>query len=131
MPSILRSILAVLAGFCATVALSFGADWALRTAVPQAFEPAGNTRDPAMLLTVLVYLILFAVVGCFVAARLAPRRPMRHALVLGVLSLLLTLVPTVMFWHATPAWYHLGVLAAILPAAWLGGHLRERQLSPV
>ena len=131
MPSFLRSILAVLAGFVVTAALSFGADWALHTAVPQAFDPAGLTRDSAMLVTVLGYLVLFSVVGGFVTARLAPRQPLRHALILGVIALVLTLVPTVLFWHATPTWYHFGVLAAILPATWLGGHLRERQLSPV
>ena len=128
MPPIVRSILAVVAGFVLIVVLSFGADFVLRTAAPQAFGPAGNTHDPAMLVAVMGYVLLFVVLGSFVTGWLAPARPLRHALILGVLGLLLTLIPTVMFWRDTPAWYHFGVLVAILPAAWLGGTVRERQL---
>ncbi len=76
------------------------------------------------------YTFLFCMLGSYAAACFAPRRPLRHAVELGVLALGLMLVLTFMFWRETPTWYHFAALAVVLPAAWLGGTLRERQLLP-
>ena len=53
---------------------------------------------------------------------------MAHARALGVLGLLFNLAGTVARWDHAPAWYHVLALALVMPYAWLGGRLRERQL---
>lgn len=36
---------------------------------------------------------------------------------------------TIVRWDHAPAWYHVLALALVMPYAWLGGRLRERQLA--
>jgi hypothetical protein len=54
---------------------------------------------------------------------------MRHALILGALGLAFNVAGTIQMWDTAPAWYHAVALALVMPTAWLGGHLRERQLA--
>lgn len=123
-----RSVAAVVIGFVVIGVLSFGASAAMRAAMPGGFGPGGSTSEPAILLVTLAYVTLFAAGGCYLAARLAPRRPMAHALALGVLGLLFNVAGTVATWSAYPAWYHVAALLLVMPSAWLGGWLREREL---
>lgn len=123
-----RSIAAVVIGFVLIAALAFGTDAALRAALPNSFTPEGGTSDPGLLLLTLAYVTLFAVAGCYLAARLAPRRPMAHALVLGALGFVFNIAGTIAMWDSAPAWYHMVALALVMPSAWLGGWLREREL---
>ena len=66
----------------------------------------------------------FNAAGCYVAARLAPARPMRHALALGFLGVALATLGAVMMWELGPAWYSLANIAIALPCAWAGARLR-------
>ena len=124
-----RSIFAVLTGFIVIGALSFSADALARRAWPDAFDAAGATRDETVLLITIGYVAVFAIAGCYLAARLAPERPMAHALVLGVLGLLFNVVGTVMMWGTAPMWYHVVSLLLVMPYAWIGGWLRERDVA--
>lgn len=124
----IRSIAAVGAGFLFIALLSIGADSVLRSLAPSAFDASGRTDSPAILLLVLAYVGVFAVSGCYLTARLAPNHPMRHALILGAVGLVFDVVGTVVLWNTAPAWYHLLALTLVMPYAWLGGHIRERQL---
>jgi len=45
------------------------------------------------------YRTIFSVAGSYITARLAPNRPMLHALVLGGLGLLVSIVGTVVTWN--------------------------------
>ena len=127
MPPIARSVLAIVAGFLFIGALAFGTGAALQAAgmVPPAGEPL---TDIGMVLLEAAYVAVFAIAGCWLAAWLAPDRPMRHALVLGVLGLAFNLVGAVATWGQRPAWSILLNLALVLPYAWIGGRLREMQL---
>ena len=123
-----RSIVAIAAGFFFIMILSFGMDAILRAAVPEAFDAAGRTDSVGMLVFSLLYVGVFAITGCYIAARLAPNHPMRHALILGGLGLILNIVGTTVMWDSAPAWYHIIAIAVVMPYAWIGGWLRERQL---
>ncbi|HEX2191368.1 MAG TPA: hypothetical protein VHG51_20825 [Longimicrobiaceae bacterium] len=124
----LRSIAAVVVGFVLIGALSLGADAVLKRAMPTAFDAAGRTDSVPVLLLVMGYVGLFAVSGCYLAARMAPRRPMLHALVLGGLGLAFNVAGTIAMWDAAPAWYHAASLLLVMPYAWVGGRLREVEL---
>lgn len=124
----LRSIAAVLFGFLLIGALSIGADVVLRQAMPTAFDAAGRVEGVAVLLLMMGYVGLFAITGCYLTARFAPRRPMLHALVLGALGLAFNVAGSAALWDTAPAWYHVASLALVMPYAWIGGRLREVEL---
>lgn len=124
-----RSILAIAVGFVLIGALSIGTDAAIRSMYPAAFTPAGGTSDVAVLVGALVYVSIYAIAGCYLTARLAPNRPMRHAMILGVLGLLFSIAGTASRWSLTPPWYNILGLALVLPCAWIGGSIRERQVA--
>jgi len=127
MPPIVRSILAIVAGFLLIGALAFGTGAALTAAglFPAATEPVTN---PGLLLLETVYVAVYAIAGCWLAAFLASDRPMRHALILGVLGLVFNDAMAAATWELRPAWAVLLNLALVMPYAWIGGRLREQQL---
>jgi hypothetical protein len=122
---LLRSTGAVLAGLVAVFVLSLGTDQVLHSL--QVYPPWGQPLyDTGLLLLALAYRIVYGIVGGYVVARLAPRNPMRHALVMGIVGLVLS---TAGVFAATrmdlgPMWYPVVLLLTALPCAWLGGLLR-------
>jgi hypothetical protein len=123
-----RSVLAVVAGFLFIGACAMGTDALVRSVLPGAFDASGRTDSVPVLLATIAYVGVFAIAGCYLAARLAPNRPMGHALVLGALGLAFNVVGSIMQWDVAPAWFHIVSLALVMPFAWIGGSLRERQL---
>ena len=79
-----------------------------------------------LFLLAFAYRFIYDVAGCYLTARLAPHRPMRHALVLGSIGLVLSIAGAIAMWDAGPAWYPLGLAVSALPCAWLGGRLHRR-----
>jgi len=123
---LLRSAVAVFAGFVAIVVLSLGTDQILH--MLEVYPPWGQPmRDPGLLLLALAYRIVYAVIGCYLAARLAPRNPMRHALVLGAVGLVLSTAGAVATipMDLGPAWYPIALVLTAVPCAWLGGALHR------
>ncbi len=119
-----RSILAVFLGFVAVVVLSLGTDevFHLLKVYPPWEQPM---NEPGLNLLALSYRIIYAILGSYIAARLAPSAPMRHAWILGVIGFVLgtagagATIPL----HLGPAWYPIAIAATALPCAWLGGIL--------
>lgn len=84
--------------------------------------------DAGLNLLALTYRIVYAVVGSYIAARFAPHAPMRHALALGVVGLVLSLVGaivTIAMVDLGPSWYPVALVLTALPCAWLGGALQR------
>jgi hypothetical protein len=123
-----RSIGALFAGFVAVVVLSIGTDMALHAA--GVFPALGRTMSNGLFALATVYRTLYGVVGSYVTARVAPDRPMGHALVGGLIGLALSILGAVLTWNKDlgPHWYPLALIATAMPAAWLGGKLRVMQL---
>jgi hypothetical protein len=127
--NIWKSIGAVLAGMFAGIVLSLGTDVVLHVA--GVFPPWGQPVGDAPLLLATVYRTVYDVAGSYIAARLAPDRPMLHALVLGAIGLAVSIVGTVVTWNKGPAfgphWYPLALVVLAMPQAWAGGRLWEMQ----
>ncbi len=127
-----RSIAAVLAGMFAGIILTLATDVVLHAV--GVFPPWGQSMvgfdEPLLLAT--VYRTIYGVLGSYIAARLAPHRPMLHALVLGTIGLAVSIVGAVVTWNKGPAfgphWYPLALIVLALPEAWAGGKLRLLQL---
>ena len=124
-----RSILAIVVGFLLIAALSFSTDAMMRSALPEMFDATGRTDNLGMLIFSIAYVGVFAIAGCWVAARLAPKEPMKHALILGLLGLVFNIVGASVMWESAPAWYHILSIALTMPYAWVGGRIREQQLA--
>ncbi|MGH9365247.1 MAG: hypothetical protein ACRD1B_08300 [Thermoanaerobaculia bacterium] len=124
---LLRSVAGVLLGFLAVVVLSLGTDQVLH--VLKVYPPWGQPMyDTGLNLLALAYRIVFAVVGSYIAARFAPHTPMRHALALGVVGLVLSVagaIAAIAMVNLGPIWYPIALVLTALPCAWLGGALHR------
>jgi hypothetical protein len=121
-----RSVGAVLLGFVVVVVLSLGTDQVLH--VLRVYPPWGKPMwDPRLNLLALAYRCVYAVAGSYVAARLAPRNPMRHALALGVVGLVLSSAGALAAMTAElgPKRYPIALVVTAMPCAWLGGVLHR------
>jgi hypothetical protein len=125
-----RSILAIVVGFVLTGALNVGTNTVLSRVAPDMVPPPGTpNHNTAALLVICAYVALFGVLGCYVTARLAPSRPLLHALIMGGLALAMSIAVTISAWNDAPAWYNIYNLLAVMPYAWIGGTIRERELA--
>jgi peptidoglycan/LPS O-acetylase OafA/YrhL len=126
-----RSVGAVVGGIVVGVVLTLITDVLLHAV--GVFPPWGQPVSDGPLVLATAYRIVFGIVGSYVAARLAPDRPMRHAMIAGFVGFVVSIVGAVVTWNKGPAfgphWYPLALIVTALPCAWVGGWLRERQLA--
>jgi hypothetical protein len=123
----LRSTLAVLAGFAAILLLSLATDQVFHAL--GVYPPWGEPmRDAGDNLLALSYRLVYDTFGCYLAARLSPRNPMRHALILGAIGFVLSSLggAGAILQDMGPAWFPILLALSSLPSAWLGGWLAER-----
>ena len=125
-----RSILAVIAGIIVAAVLSIASDLVMH--VLGYLPPLGERATDGSLMFATIYRTIYGVLGAYVTARLAPRRPMKHVMVLGTLGLLVSIVGAAATWNKGPAfgphWYPVALVVLALPTAWAGGRWREIQL---
>jgi hypothetical protein len=128
--NILQSIGAVIAGAAISILLEVGTD-ALMHATGIFPKGEGSMSDSLFALAT-VYRTIFGVLGAYITARLAPNRPMMHALILGALGTVAAAAGAIAMWDKMPVigpkWYALVLIVLGLPTAWLGGKLRLMQL---
>lgn len=124
---LLRSAAALLLGLIVVFVLSLGTDQILH--MLDVYPPWGESmNDTGDNLLALSYRIVYAVLGSYIAAKFAPRSPMRHALALGVIGLVLSIVGaiTTISMNFGPSWYPIALVLTALPCAWLGGVLHRK-----
>ena len=123
--NVLRSVGAVLAGLVFIFVSSLLTDVAMHATgiFPPWFEPMSN---PLWFLAI-GYRIVYGIIGCYIAARLAPERPMLHAWILGGIGVLLSLAGVAAVWDKGPEygpkWYAVAIVLISIPCAWIGGKL--------
>jgi hypothetical protein len=117
-------------GLLVVVLLSIATDGLLNKV--GVFPTQGQPMSNQLLLLATVYRTVYSILGCYVTARLAPSRPMLHALVLGGIGFILSAAGAIATWNGgaeyAAKWYPLTLIAISLPTAWLGGKIREAQL---
>ena len=126
----LRSAGAILAGVLAVIVFSLATDTVLHATgiYPPWFQP----MSVPLWVLALAYRIIYGIAGGYIAARLAPHRPMMHAWIIGIVGLVLSVVGVAMHWNQGPEygpkWFSVALVITALPCAWLGGKLRAAQL---
>jgi hypothetical protein len=124
-----RSLAALLAGFVVVVILSLGTDILLHAA--GVFPKLGLSMSNPLFLLATAHRTVYAIVGSYITARVAPYKPMQHALVGGLIGLVLSIAGAVATWNKPdlgPHWYPLALVVTALPCAWIGGRIRTAQL---
>jgi hypothetical protein len=119
----IRSFGALFAGFLVVVVLSLGTDLALHAS--GVFPPWGRGMSDGLFLLATVYRTLFALAGSYLTARLAPYRPLGHALAGGAVGLALSIAGAIATWDRGPEfgphWYPVALVLTAMPCAWAGG----------
>lgn len=122
--NIFKSIGAVLAGVITIVALSVGTDFVLES-LGIFTPPDQGFFTPWMLMLALVYRCIYAVAGGYVTAMLAPNRPMRLAIILGLIGIVASTLGAIVMWDRSAHWYPIALIITALPCTWLGGKLKN------
>jgi hypothetical protein len=124
-----RSVGAVVAGFICTALLSVGTDAFMHAR--GIFPSSGEAMSNALFLWAAAYRLAFTVLGGYVTAALAPRKPMVHVFTLGAIGTVVATAGVVATWNAGPEfgprWYPLLLVVTALPCVWAGGMWRMRQ----
>jgi len=121
-----RSVAAILLGFVTVVVLSVGTDQVLH--VLNVYPPWGvPMRDTGLLLLALAYRAVYTVAGGYIAARLAPSAPMRHAVILGLIGLIPGTAGIIAAASTDlgPLWFPVALNLSGLPCCWLCGLLHR------
>lgn len=118
-----KSILAVIAGIVFIVVVTTLVDIALH--MIGIYPPLGEPMDDRLALLATAYRIVISVAGAWLTAWLAPNAPMRHAMALGYVGVLLGLVGLAATWDKglAPLWYPVALVLLAVPQCWLGGYL--------
>lgn len=120
----LKSIGAVLAGFITVVILSVGTDFVLENLgiFPPLSDPGSYVTW--MLMFAFAYRSVYTAAGGYVTATLAPNRPMRHVIILGIIGTAAGIVGIIVGWNLSSHWYPIALAVTGLPFTWFGGKLR-------
>jgi len=123
----LKSIWAVVAGVLFIIVVSTFVDLLLH--VVHVYPPMDQPLTDGLALLASSYRLVISIAGAYLTARLAPRRPMRHALILGCVGVILGLIGAVATWNLGlgPHWYPVSLVVVAVPQCWVGGWLFTRR----
>lgn len=123
----MRSIWAVVAGVLFIVIVSTLVDLVLHAA--GVFPPTDQPLTDALALLATSYRIVISIGGAWLTAWLAPSRPMKHALILGVVGTILGLIGVAVTWNLGlgPRWYAIALAVLAIPQCWAGGKIHALQ----
>ena len=118
-----KSIWAVIAGVLVIIVVTTLVDIAMHTI--GVFPPMDQPIDDALALLATSYRIVITIGGAFLTARLAPDKPMKHAIILGIVGTVLGVVGVVATWNRGlgPRWYPIALAVLAITQCWVGGRL--------
>ena len=123
-----RSVLAVALGYVVMLVAQLGGDTALTALAPSIMPQPGEPPDPAYFAFRLGTGFFFIAIGGYMAALLAGRSEMKHALSLAALSIAAGILEAYYFAGEQPLWYTIALMFLSIPSALVGGYFRLRQV---
>jgi hypothetical protein len=124
-----KSIWAVVAGVLVIIVITTLVDILLHAT--GVFPPMDQPIDDALALLATSYRIVISVGGAWLTARLAPDKPLKHAMILAYVGVVLALVGVVATWNLGlgPRWYPISLVVLAMPQCWAGGKIYEMQVA--
>jgi len=118
-----RSIWAVTAGLLFILVVTTLVDLVLH--VTKVFPPIDQPIDDPLALLATAYRIVISTAGAWLTAKLAPARPMKHAMILGLIGIVLGIVGIIFTWNMRlgPRWYPIALALLAIPQCWVGGRI--------
>ena len=117
-----RSALAIVAAIVANAVLALATDQVLH--VLDVYPPWGQPmHEPWLNALALGYRLVFGVLAGVIVVRLAPRAPLGHATILGVVGTVLATagaIGALTQYDLGPAWYPIALAVLAFPTVWLG-----------
>jgi len=122
-----KSIGAVVAGVLFIIIVTTLVDVVLHVA--RVFPPIDQPINDTLSLLATAYRVVISVAGAWLTARLAPAKPMKHALILGAVGVVLGIAGVVATWNLGlgPRWYPIALVVLAIPQCWAGGKIFEMQ----
>lgn len=126
--SVGRSVMAIVVGILVGIVLTLATDAVLH--LTGFFPPLGQPTPSQPLMVATAYRVLYGILGSYIVARLAPSRPMLHALISGAIGVIASGAGAIATWNRDlgPHWYPIALIITALPCAWLGAKLRLLQM---
>ncbi|MFA6310649.1 MAG: hypothetical protein WCV99_19090 [Sterolibacterium sp.] len=118
-----RTVWAVVAGLVFILVVTTLVDIALHMA--GVYPPIGQPISDALALLATAYRVVIGIAGAMLTVRLAPEKPMMHAMILGAVGTVLGLVGLAATWNKGlgPNWYPVALVVLAIPQCWAGGRL--------
>lgn len=116
-----KSIGVILLAFIVNALLSVLTDFLLET-IGILPDPEKGLFETWAILLSLSYRVIYTIVAGIIIARLAPGKPMMHALILGIIGVTITLlaVTNPEFAQKSKLWFGYTLAAITIPSLWLG-----------
>lgn len=118
--NLLKSIGAILAGVLTIVVLSILTDTVLEH-IGFFPPPTKGLFDQKLLFIALFYRTIFAFLGGFVTARLAPSKPMRLVIILLVIGTVMGILGVIGGWNLSQHWYPISLVFTSFAGVLIGG----------
>ena len=126
----LKAIWAVVAGVLFIIIVTTLVDILLHVA--HVYPAMDQPLTPTLSLLASSYRLVISIAGAYLTAKLSPDRPMRHAMILGYVGIVLGLIGAIATWNLGlgPRWYPVSLVLLAVPQCWFGGWLFTRRASP-
>jgi hypothetical protein len=120
-----RSILSIVAGAVFIFVVTTLVDIVLY--VNGIYPHTDQPLSAALVVLATSYRIIIGIMGAWLTAKLAPHKPMKHALILGCIGMALGVIGIAVSWgkEIGPTWYPIAVALLAIPQSWIGGRLFE------
>lgn len=132
MKTFLKSTGIVLAGFILTLVLTMGTDTVLENTgifPTVAYQQQFGFNVLWMNLLAIFYRVIYTILGGYITAKLAPNKPMRHVIALGILGTVIAIVGNIAVSmipatkNVLPLWFMVALVLMAFPGVWYGGKL--------
>ena len=123
-----RTVMAVALGYVVMLVAQIGGDTALTAVAPELIPQPDVPTDPLYFIFRLTVGFFFIAAGGYIAALLAGRFEMAHALTVGALSITASILEAIYYAGEQPLWYSIALMFLSIPSALVGGYFRARQV---
>ncbi|MEO6869357.1 MAG: hypothetical protein ABI168_06920 [Ginsengibacter sp.] len=123
---IFKSIGVILLAFIISGLLSVITDFLLEK-IGVLPDPQQGLFEPWLIVVVLIYRGFYTILAGYIVAKLAPGKPMMHALILGIIGTVITIIGTnsASFSDKSPLWFGYTLALLTIPCLLLGVKIQE------